>query len=300
VITAETAVLVQQRALKRLSNDPQTPVDGGTLIVPTTQPALAEYDLKSQALLPLAEANRMELLQGELQVLSDSLNIDLASDATRPVLNLLAAYDTTGAKEKFTSSVHQLSSMHFQSYSIGIDGRMPLGNGQAEAALRRAILTRMRTIGTLESRKQTVQQEVLDAVDRVASAWERIVASQLASLLAGRTLEAESRQFDRGARTSTDVLNAAADLADAQSSEVRAIADYRIALVDLAVATGTVLGSAKVEWEEAPAPPLSGSRWSGLRPVEPAKTEDRAPPAPPASGPVTPQEPAGAPVAPPR
>jgi outer membrane protein TolC len=54
VITAETAVLVQQRALKRLSNDPQTPVDGGTLIVPTTQPELAEYDLKPQGLLPLA------------------------------------------------------------------------------------------------------------------------------------------------------------------------------------------------------------------------------------------------------
>ncbi|MBY0307534.1 MAG: TolC family protein, partial [Phycisphaerales bacterium] len=277
VINAETSVLVQQRALKRLSNDPSLPVEGDAMIVPATPPEIAAYDLAADALLPLAEANRMELLQGELQVLSDSLNIDLASDATRPVLNLLAQYDVTGARDRLASGVRQLSSLDYQSYSLGVQGQVPLGNGQAEAGLRRAILTRLRTIGSLASRRQTVRQEVLDALDRVGSAWQRIIAAQQASLLAGRTLEAESRQFDRGARTSTDVLNAAAALADAQSAEVRAVADYRIALVDLAVATGTVLGSARVTWEEAPAPPLSGDRWSGLRPAQPPPNRGETP-----------------------
>ncbi len=93
-------------------------------------------------------------------------------------------------------------------------------------------------------------------------------------MLAARTLEAESRQFDRGARTSTDVLDAATSLADAQSAEVLAIGDYRISLVDLAVATGTVLGSAGVNWDETPVPPLSGDRWGGWRPVgEPTPTK---------------------------
>jgi hypothetical protein len=52
-----------------------------------------------------------------------------------------------------------------------------------------------------------------------------------------------------GSRTSTDVLNAAASLADSQSSEIRALADYQIAQIDLAFATGTLLGAAKVEWQ---------------------------------------------------
>lgn len=294
VIAAETAVLVQQRALKRLSNDPATPVEGGQLIVPSTPPVLSEYQLAAGDLLPLAESNRMELLQGELQVLSDSLNIDLASDATRPLLNLLAAYDSTGARDKFSTAVHQLTGWNYQSYSVGVEGQVPIGNGQAEAALRRAILTRMHTLGSLESRKQTVRQEVLDAMDRVSSAWERIVGAQLASLLAARTLEAESRQFDRGARTSTDVLDAAASLADAQSSEVRAIADYRISLVDLAVATGTVLGAADVRWDETPVPPLSGDRWKGLRPESDKAPTPNVPPTLPPPGETVPS----APVAP--
>ncbi|HYD00291.1 MAG TPA: TolC family protein [Phycisphaerales bacterium] len=276
VIRAETAVLIQQRALKRLAGDPATPVDGPALIVPATAPELWAYDLPADELLLLADGNRMELLQGELQVLSDSLNIDLASDATRPVLNLLAQYDIDGAKEGFFDAVQQLNRRRFQSFSIGLEGQIPLTNGAAEAGLRRAILLRMQTLATLDSRRQTVRQEVLDALDRVASAWQRITAAQLASLLATRTLEAESRQFDRGARTSTDVLDASTSLADAQTAEVVAIADYRIALVDLAVATGTVLGGAGVTWDEVPPPPLSGDRWSGLRPV--------GDPAPPSAG----------------
>lgn len=75
-------------------------------------------------------------------------------------------------------------------------------------------------------------------------------------LAAARTYEAEQRQFDAGSRTSTDVLDAAARLADAQSSEIRAIADYQIAQVDLAFATGTVLGQGQVEF--SPLDPREG------------------------------------------
>ena len=52
-----------------------------------------------------------------------------------------------------------------------------------------------------------------------------------------------------GVRTSTDVLDAAARLADAQSSEVRALADYERARVDIAFGTGTLLGYDQIRWE---------------------------------------------------
>jgi outer membrane protein len=65
-------------------------------------------------------------------------------------------------------------------------------------------------------------------------------------VLAARTLEGEQRQFEVGLRTSTDVLGASTRLADARSREVRALADWQIGLVDLAFATGTTLGGAKV------------------------------------------------------
>ena len=45
------------------------------------------------------------------------------------------------------------------------------------------------------------------------------------------------------------MLDASASLADAQSREVLALSSYQISLIDLAFATGTSLGAARIRWE---------------------------------------------------
>jgi hypothetical protein len=57
------------------------------------------------------------------------------------------------------------------------------------------------------------------------------------------------------------VLNAAATLADEQTNEVRALTDYQIAQVDLAFATGTLLGAGKIDW--SPGDPRVGQPAQG-------------------------------------
>ncbi|HPO69518.1 MAG TPA: TolC family protein, partial [Anaerohalosphaeraceae bacterium] len=76
-------------------------------------------------------------------------------------------------------------------------------------------------------------------------------ASRQSALLEERLYQAEIRQFEIGLRTSTDVLAAQANFANAQSAEINALTEYQISLVDLAYATGTLLGSAQVEWAPA-------------------------------------------------
>jgi outer membrane protein TolC len=50
------------------------------------------------------------------------------------------------------------------------------------------------------------------------------------------------------------VLNAQTNLANAASAEIAAITEYQISQVDVAFATGMILGQSKVAWN-APAPP---------------------------------------------
>ena len=45
------------------------------------------------------------------------------------------------------------------------------------------------------------------------------------------------------------MLQAQANLASAQLSEIAALTEYQISQVDIAYATGTVLGAAHVVWE---------------------------------------------------
>ncbi len=248
IILAENSVLQAQRELKKTANLDGLDVDSTQTVAPATAPELAAYDLDHTALVALALDSRMELLEAELQVLSDASNERFSRNQLLPVLNLDASYAFDSIGTNFTRNVDQLGERKFQSWNIGASGEIPLGNEAAENRLNRAILTRVQRIGTKEARTQSVKQEVLDAADRIKAGWQRILAARQAAILAGRTLMGEQRQFEVGNRTSTDVLDAAARLADAQSAEIRALTDYQIAQVDLAVATGTSLGRAAVSF----------------------------------------------------
>ncbi|MGH7130939.1 MAG: TolC family protein [Phycisphaerales bacterium] len=248
IIVAENAVLIQQRELKRRANIPGLDVDTGSALIPKTEPNLIEYALDSQALVKIALGERMELLENELALLSDAVNIVVARNNVLPGLDLSGSILVGGSGDTITNTSTGFFLGRYPTGSIGVTGSIPLGNEAAEASLRQAVLIRMQRLVTRQAREQTVTQDVLNAIDRLQAAWQKVLAARQSSILAGRTLQGEQRQFDVGARTSTDVLDAASRLADAQSAEVRAMAEYEIAQIDLAVATGTVLGSAGIQF----------------------------------------------------
>ncbi len=76
-----------------------------------------------------------------------------------------------------------------------------------------------------------------------------LLANRQSAILDDRLYQAEQRQFELGMRTSTDVLESQTNFADSQSAEIRALANYQIATVNLAEATGTLLGAAKIDWQ---------------------------------------------------
>lgn len=258
IIVAQNTVLTRQRELKRLINRPGLDIDTPTTLIPVTDPDPVEYLVDPGVLARAALENRMELLELELRLLADLANIRLANNQTLPELNLDATYRINGLGGSTNDAFESLRDNRFEDWSIGATLSVPLGNERAQARLRQSVLSRLQRIGTKESRRQTVRQEVYDASDRIEAGWQRILASRQAAILAGRTLQAEQRQFEVGASTSTDVLDAATRLAEAQLAEIQAVVDYQIAQIDLAAATGTLLGAARVSWEprggDAPVP----------------------------------------------
>jgi outer membrane protein TolC len=189
------------------------------------------------------------MLELELQLAADLSTIDFQKNQALPLFTLDYQYTIAGLGETFQRAHDVLWNNNFESWFVGVNGQIPIGNEAAKARVQQAILVRLQRLSTKEARSLAIRQEVLDAVDNTQSAWQRILASRQSSIAAGRTLDAERRQFELGARTSTDVLDAATRLAEAQLAEIRALADYQIAQVDLSFATGTLLGATQVEWQ---------------------------------------------------
>ncbi len=249
IISSQNAVLQRQRDLKRVINMPGLDVDSPQMIVPTTLPDPVEYTFDPEELAKVAVNQRMELLETELRLLADAVNIDVTRNGLLPRLTLDATYRINGLGGTLDDSFEELADNRFEDFSIGANLLVPLGNEAAKSRFREAVLTRLQRLGTYETRHQTIRQEVYDAVDRIASDWQRILANRQATILATRTLQAEQRQFDVGRATSNDVLDATTNLAQTQLAELQAVVDYQLGQVALAQATGTLLGAAKVAWE---------------------------------------------------
>ncbi len=244
VIVADNILRLRQRDLKRFMNDPRLPVESPTSIDPVTDADPVSLRFNDRQLVNDAMAGRMELLEIELQLLVDAEQIDLARNSALPNFAVSYQYQYLGDSTSIGSSYAALGDG--DGYNLTVTATVPLGSEAAKSRISRSILTRLQRLGTREARRQSITQEVLNAADTVENTWRRILAARLESVLAGRTLEGERRQFDVGLRTSTDVLDAAARVADAQSREVDALAGYQIALIDLAFATGTTLGSSGI------------------------------------------------------
>ncbi|MEM9414111.1 MAG: TolC family protein [Planctomycetota bacterium] len=254
IIVAENQVRQRERDLKRLLNMPELPMRGPTALIPLTPANPVAYDLPEDALLADAMAGRLELLEIELALAQDALNIEVARNGTLPLAAFEYRYTRNGLGDDFGDAFRQDYEENFDGHTLGLRFEVPLGNQAAKAALTRALLTRLQRLATRQQREAQIRQEVLDAVDTLDAAWQRVLASRQSAILAARVLAAEQRQFDQGLNTSTDVQDAQTRLADAQSSEVRALVDYQIAQIDLAFATGTVLGATQVRWEPAALP----------------------------------------------
>lgn len=253
IIRSQNDVQLGERALKVLLNLPGLDADSSTHFELTSPPDPVEYSFDAKSLKQAAIDNRMELLELELQLARDAASIAFAENQKLPLVALQYTYRINGLGSDLDNSADTLTRNHFESWSVGLNAEIPLGNEQRNATLAQSILSRLQRLATRDSREQSITREVYDAVDQLSSTWNRILAAREAVLLSARVLEAEQRQFNVGRSTTTDVLDADVNLADARLTEIRAVVEYQIAQIDLAVATGTLLGQSKVDW--APSDP---------------------------------------------
>lgn len=248
IINTQNNVLTAQRELKRIINLEGLPQDSATMVVTTSPPDPVRYEIDGSSLVTAAMDQRMEMLELELQLASDLSQIQFSKNQALPLLTLDYTYRINGLGESLNSSTSVMRENNFEDWELGLRGEIPIGNEAAKSRVRRSLLTRLQRLATREARKAAITQEVLDAVDAINAGWQRIMAARQSVLLNQRALEAEQRAFGVGNATSTDVLDAATRLADAQVAEIRAVVDYQIGQIDLAFATGTLLGASRVDW----------------------------------------------------
>jgi outer membrane protein len=258
IITAENNLRDRERDLKRVMSKPGLSMQSPTAVIPTTEPDPVFYKIDRPLLVKTALSERMELLQLQLQLLEKANTVDYMRNQTLPVASLAYTYNVNGLGATRTDAWDMVLGTDYSDHRLSLQARIPIGNEGAKSRLRQAIYDRRATLATEASRKASIEYDVLAAADKIDANWQALLAARQSTILQGRLHDAEKRQFELGMRTSTDVLNAQTSFADAQSSEINALTEYQIALVDLSYATGTILGADRIQWEPI-VPPTNGN-----------------------------------------
>jgi len=125
-----------------------------------------------------------------------------------------------------------LTGRDYPTWNLALNFSYPIGASAQDAQVARAKVQLNQSAAQLRALELQVATDVTNAALQVQSGLTRYQAATVARSLAQQRLDAEQSRFDVGLSTNFLVVQAQRDLATAQNTELRALLDYRRALVD--------------------------------------------------------------------
>lgn len=253
VIKADNTLRLSIRNLKTLLCETELSIDDTIEPYPVTKPDMNRYTFDKEHLIAMGLKHRMELLESEFQLASDVLQIKINENQLLPELNFQGGYTWNGFdRNNLSGATSNLFAGNDDSgWQIGITGSFALGNEAEKANLRSSILTRLQNIATKDKRIMQVHKDVHDALDNLRSTWMTHVVTLFELQSTQDKYNGTDELYKHGQLTSTDVTQAIMQLGNAKLSRLQSEVNYQLAMIQLATATGTLMGHSQVEWSKA-------------------------------------------------
>jgi len=205
------------------------------------QPTLPEIKLEdvelhvavSMRMRPILNEARLEILRGDLELVR-------TQNGLLPLMDLFITLGKSGYSNSFGESVRNISEDSYDALG-GIRFQYPVYNRGANARHRKALLSREQAEKALENLSQLVEVDVRTVYIEVNRTKQQIAASSVTRKFDEEKLRIETEKFRVGKSTSFLVAQAQRDLLVSRIAEVRALANYLKALVDLYRQDGSLL-----------------------------------------------------------
>ncbi len=252
VAQAEATWRTSELALKRLivsgTDDPLW----RSSINPIDRPVFAPEPLDVEGAVRRSLESRTDLEQARRQIDANDYTMRFMRNQTLPALDVGATYGAQGLGGTqfirqgsglgstvigqipggFSDALRTLTGRDYPTWNFQMNLSYPIGASAADANYARARVQLSQSTAQLRALELQAATDVTNAALQVENGLTRYQAALAARELAQTRLEAEQSRFDVGLSTNFFVVQAQRDLATAQNSELRALLDYRRALVD--------------------------------------------------------------------
>jgi outer membrane protein TolC len=255
LVQAQATVRTSELALKRLivsgTDDPLW----NSSINPVDRPAANPEAINVDAAITRALKERTDIQQSLNNLKISDINLQNQVDATRPQLNLTANYGLqglggpiytfTGPADPITGirpsivtpsgyfdAIRNIYGLDAPTFTLGFTFAYPIGKSAAQANVARSKLSLEQANANLKALQLQIATDVSNAALTVQSSLESVQASKKARELAKDRLDAMQSKFEVGMSTNYEVVQAQRDFLDSQNNELRALLNYRKALVN--------------------------------------------------------------------
>jgi outer membrane protein TolC len=248
---AEATMRTAELSLKRLIVSGTDDSLWRATITPVDRPEFRSEPIDVESAVRKALSGRTDLEQARKTLDSNDITMKFLHNQTLPALDLVGNYGAAGlGGTQFVRSGlgstqvlqtipggygdawRTLTGRDYPTWNFQLNFSYPLGGSAADAVYARSRVQRNQTAAQLKALELQVATDVTNAALQVESSLKSYEAATVARSLAETRLSAEQSRFEVGLSTNFFVVQAQRDLSTAQNSELRALLNYRKAIVD--------------------------------------------------------------------
>ena len=256
LVQAEATRRTTELALKRLIVAGTQDPNWEPSIDPTDRPEFRPEPIDVAAAVRRALSTRTDLTIAHKNLEVNDVTVKLLRNQLLPQADVVARYGIVGrggtqitrsgtglgagqsvitntVPGGFADAFSTMFGNDYPTWNVTLNLSYPLGTSAAEANLARARIQQSQVEAQLKQIELQVATDVTNAAIQAQTTAEAVQAAQAARELAQKKLEAEQSKFEVGMSTNYFVVQAQRDLRDTQNSELRAVLNYRKALVEL-------------------------------------------------------------------
>jgi outer membrane protein len=272
LLVSQTNLLQQETVLKNAlsRNGVADPSLADVHIIPLDKILIPDKEeLKPvDGLVQDALGNRVEVAQSRLNIESNKLNLTGIKNSLKPTLQAFAEVTNNGLTGELTALgatetgvsylaggygnlLGEIFRRNYPNYSAGLSLNIALRNRAAQSDYVTSQLELRQNELSLQKSVNQIRVDVQNAVIGLQQARARYQAAEKARVLQQQTLDGDRQRYVLGASTPYQVVQDQRDLANAESTEMQALANYSHARIAFDQAVGTTLEVNHISLEEA-------------------------------------------------
>jgi len=204
--------------------------------------------LDREKLLTDAFQNRVDYSTAIQQAAIEDIRLKYYRNQLLPRIDFVATMGLNGLSTSSEgSSVNQAFNGQGPTWMVGFQGSIPIGDIAAHANLAASHKQKEEAIWKLKQVELAIHTDVDTAISAIQTDQQRAASAHATAKFAQEVVNMENRRIEAGQASTIDILENRRRLYDAQSAELEAIDDLNKAIVQLYLATGTLLQKESIQ-----------------------------------------------------